>query len=128
MMYIFNMIFAAFTKSYLYSENEDIPVFRGIGVIVTIQIGLIMVLQELINNRTCFLQKLFGTNEFYLILSEIIIFFIFNLLYFTEKRVVDILSQYDKITHFKKGLIQLIGLILIILPFIIYMRLPNNCN
>lgn len=122
------MIFAAFTKSYLYSENEDIPVFRGIGVIVTIQIGLIMVLQELINNRTCFLQKLFGTNEFYLILSEIIIFFIFNLLYFTEKRVVDILSQYDKITHFKKGLIQLIGLILIILPFIIYMRLPNNCN
>ena len=127
MLYVFNMIFAFFTKGYLNSENEDTPVLRGIGIIVIIQIGITMVIQELINNRTCFLQKLFCNNEFNFIVGEIILFFILNIIYFTEKRVSIILSQYEEMTQLKKKFIQLLGLILLILPLIIYMRLPNNC-
>lgn len=128
MIYLFEMIFATFTKGYLNSENEDIPVFRGIGVMVIIQIGVIMVLQELINNQTCIIQRIFGDNDFLLILGEIAFFFIFNIFYFNGKRIAFILGKHDQMSDLKKGLILLVGLILLIAPIILYIQLPNNCT
>ena len=124
-MYLFELMFlAAYT---VYRKSEDnIPVEKAICVIILAQFGILFFLSISLNKMFSFNLPLSRTLYIIIILFTVLFLFGANSYYFNKKRVEQISKKFELFSGPKKGLIALLTLLMIILPFILALKINGS--
>jgi hypothetical protein len=124
-MYLFELMFlAAYT---VYRKSEDnIPVEKAICLIGLSQFGILFLLTIILNKIFAFNLPLSRTHFIVIIIFTMLFLFGVNSYYFNKKRVEQISKKFELFSGPKKGLIALLTLLMIILPFIIALKINGS--